>query len=57
MKVAIADPLDYETLDSIRLATNLEPQPHLALETEITDAIEKLRSQEYVAIVIDTCGW
>src|SRR5437764_2996331 len=57
VKVAIADPLDYETLDSIRLATNLEPQPHLALETEITDAIEKLYGNgNSGAAVVDADG-
>jgi general secretion pathway protein E len=39
--VAIADPLDFETLDSIRLVTGLDPVAHLALEAEIQDAIEK----------------
>jgi len=42
VRVAMADPLDYQTLDSIRLATALEPQPYLALESEIADAVEKL---------------
>src|SRR5258708_7406213 len=39
--VAMADPLDFETLDSIRMATALEPVTHLALEAEVMDAIEK----------------
>ena len=39
--IAMADPLDFETLDSIRLATGLDPVPHLALEAEVLDAIEK----------------
>src|SRR5438132_5076974 len=39
--VAMADPLDFETLDSIRLATGLEPVAHLALDAEVQDAIEK----------------
>ena len=39
--VAMADPLDFETLDSIHLASGLEPVPHLALEAEVLDAIEK----------------
>jgi len=39
--VAIADPLDFETLDSIRLVTGLDPVAHLALEAEIQDAVEK----------------
>jgi len=39
--IAIADPLDDETLDSIRLVTGLEPVAYLALAAEIQDAIEK----------------
>jgi general secretion pathway protein E len=39
--IAMVDPLDFETLDSIRMATALEPVPHLALEAEVMDAIEK----------------
>ena len=42
VKIAMADPLDYETLDAIRLSTSLEPLPHLASESDIMDAIEKL---------------
>ncbi|HZQ93139.1 MAG TPA: type II secretion system ATPase GspE [Terriglobales bacterium] len=41
LHIAVADPLDYETLDSIRLATACEPKPYLALESEVLDAIEK----------------
>ena len=29
--------LDYETLDSIRLTTGLEPLAHIALEAEVAD--------------------
>jgi len=39
--VAIADPLDHETLESIRLVTGRRPIVYLATETEIRDAIEK----------------
>jgi general secretion pathway protein E len=41
LHIAVADPLDYETFESIRLTTGYEPVVHLALETEIQDAIEK----------------
>jgi len=39
--VAVADPLDHETLESIRLATGKRPIVYLASETQILDAIEK----------------
>jgi general secretion pathway protein E len=39
--IVIADPLDHETLESIRLVTGCRLIVHLASETEITDAIEK----------------
>jgi len=39
--VALADPLDHETLESIRLVTGLRPVIHLATETDIRNAIEK----------------
>lgn len=41
LHVAFADPLDHETLESIRLATGLRVVVYLASETEISDAIEK----------------
>jgi len=39
--VAVGDPLDYETLESIRMATGRQPLVYLASETQIRDAIEK----------------
>ncbi len=39
--VALADPLDQETVESIRLATGRRPVVHLASENQIRDAIEK----------------
>lgn len=39
--IALADPLDHETIESIRLITGLKPVVHLATETDIRNAIEK----------------
>ena len=39
--VALADPLDHETLESIRLVTGLRPVIYLATETDIRNSIEK----------------
>src|ERR1700751_6012799 len=39
--VALADPLDQETVESIPLATVQRPVVHLASENQIRDAIEK----------------
>lgn len=39
--VALADPLDHETLESIRLVTGLKPVVYLATETDIRNSIEK----------------
>ncbi len=41
LHVAVADPLDHETLESIRLATGYRVTVYLASETDISDAIEK----------------
>jgi general secretion pathway protein E len=41
LHVAVADPLDHETLESIRLATGHRVIVYLASETDISDAIEK----------------
>jgi type II secretory ATPase GspE/PulE/Tfp pilus assembly ATPase PilB-like protein len=38
--VAMADPSDFMALDSIRAATNLEPQPALATRAQIRDALQ-----------------
>lgn len=58
LSVAIADPLEHETLDSIRLATGLEPVVHLASETEIQDAIEKYHGagSSYLARLAESFG-
>ena len=39
--IAFADPLDHETLESIRLVTSQKPVVYLATETDIRNAIEK----------------
>lgn len=39
--IAFADPLDHETLESIRLVTSQDPVVYLATETDIRNAIEK----------------
>ena len=39
--LAMADPLDFETLSAARAATGLKVRAELALETEIHDALEK----------------
>jgi len=41
LHVAVADPLDHETLESIRLATGYRVTVYLTSETDISDAIEK----------------
>ncbi|MCC6466100.1 MAG: Flp pilus assembly complex ATPase component TadA [Planctomycetes bacterium] len=38
--VAMADPSDYMALDSIRAATNLEPQPAVATRAQVLDALQ-----------------
>lgn len=39
--LAMADPLDFETLRAAQTATGLKVRPELALESEIHDALEK----------------
>jgi general secretion pathway protein E len=39
--LAMADPLDFETLNTVRTVTGLRIQPALAPESEIADAIER----------------
>jgi general secretion pathway protein E len=39
--LAMADPLDFETIAAVRACTGLEVEPALASEQEILDAIEK----------------
>jgi general secretion pathway protein E len=42
LTLAMADPLDMATLDSIRQATGYHPHPVLGAESEILDALERL---------------
>jgi general secretion pathway protein E len=49
--LAMADPLDFETMAATRTATGLKVKPELALETEILDAIEKYFGEEEKAEV------
>jgi len=58
LSIAVADPLDHETLASIRLATDLEPVVYLALETEVQDAIEKFHGAggTYLARLAESFG-
>jgi general secretion pathway protein E len=46
LRLAMADPLDFETLSVVRHATGLNVQPELATEAEILDAIERYYGEE-----------
>jgi general secretion pathway protein E len=46
LRLAMADPLDFETLSAVRLATGLTVKPELATEAEILDAIERYYGEE-----------
>jgi general secretion pathway protein E len=46
LRLAMADPLDFETLSAARLATGLTIQPEIATEAEILDAIERYYGEE-----------
>ena len=46
LRLAMADPLDFETLSAARLATGLSIQPEIASEAEILDAIERYYGEE-----------
>jgi general secretion pathway protein E len=46
LRLAMADPLDFETLSVVRLVTGLTVQPELATEAEILDAIERYYGEE-----------
>jgi general secretion pathway protein E len=46
LRLAMADPLDFETLSVVRLATGLTVQPELSTEAEILDAIERYYGEE-----------
>lgn len=58
LHVAMIDPLDYETLDSIRLATGYHPMVYLALESEVQDAIEKFHGAggSYLNRLVESFG-
>src|SRR5665647_1178457 len=46
LTIAMADPLDFETLTAVRGFTGLKVQPVLASEQEILDAIDKYYGEE-----------
>jgi general secretion pathway protein E len=46
LRLAMADPLDFETLSVVRLVTGLTVQSELATEAEILDAIERYYGEE-----------
>jgi general secretion pathway protein E len=46
LTIAMADPLDFETLTAVRGFTGLKVQPVLAAEQEILDAIDKYYGEE-----------
>ena len=41
LTLAMADPLDFETINAVRASTKLEVRPQFAAEQEILDAIER----------------
>ena len=49
ISIAMADPLDFETLAAVRDFTGLKVQPLLASEQEILDAIDKYFGEEETA--------
>ncbi len=44
--LAMADPLDFETLAAVRSVTGLAPKPELALEAEIVEALDRYFGEE-----------
>ncbi len=46
LTIAMADPLDFETLSAVRSFTGMKVQPALAAEQEILDAIDKYYGEE-----------
>ncbi|WP_321475893.1 type II secretion system ATPase GspE [uncultured Paludibaculum sp.] len=44
--LAVADPLDFETLAAAKAATGLRIRPEIAIESEIIDAIDKYYGEE-----------
>ena len=45
VRLAMADPLDFETISAVKTATGLRVEPALAPETEILEAIERYYGQ------------
>lgn len=45
LNLAMCDPFDLKTLDAIERISGLKPVPHLALEDEFEDFMEKLRKE------------
>ncbi len=46
LTIAMADPLDFETVSTVRAATGFEVSPVLSAEQEILDAIDKYYGEE-----------
>ncbi|MBI5280709.1 MAG: Flp pilus assembly complex ATPase component TadA [Candidatus Solibacter usitatus] len=44
--LAMADPLDFETLSSVRAATGLRATPEIAVEAEVVDALDRYFEEE-----------
>ncbi|MBI5086469.1 MAG: Flp pilus assembly complex ATPase component TadA [Acidobacteria bacterium] len=44
--LAMADPLDFETLSSVRAATGLRATPEIAVEAEVIDALDRYFGEE-----------
>ncbi len=49
LTLAMADPLDFETISAVRSATGMKVQPALSGEQEILDAIDKYYGEEQKA--------
>ena len=46
LRLAMADPLDFETLSAARMATGLTIEPEIASEADILDALERYYGEE-----------
>ncbi len=44
--LAMADPLDFETMAAVRSATGLTPRPEIALESEILESLDRYFGEE-----------
>jgi general secretion pathway protein E len=44
--LALADPLDFETLAAVRAATGLRVKPEIAVESELADALDRYYAEE-----------